>query len=120
MGSRSRHAAKRIVLSLSTAVLATTSLARADVADAIWLGGAGNWFDATKWSGGVVPNNTASSTFRVVVPTGSVTTSAGTINIDALTIGGAGTLVVSGFQNRFSVLSSTVRVDGDLTSAGDF
>lgn len=120
----SRNNTTRTALLLFATSASVASLARADVINATWLGGAGSWNDPTKWSGGVVPNNNGTTTFRVVVPTGSVTTSAGSgsvnITVDALMIGGGGTLSVIGAVPRFNVLSSTVQVDGGLISGGTF
>lgn len=47
-----------------------SSRAHAVVIDTTWLGGSGSWDDPTKWTGGVVPNNTASDSFRAIVPAG--------------------------------------------------
>jgi hypothetical protein len=47
-----------------------------------WLGGNGYWSDATKWSGGVVPNNTADTTYAVNIDGGnSVNSAVGTGNL---------------------------------------
>src|SRR4051794_26704585 len=48
-----------------------------------WLGGSGNWSDATKWSTSVVPNNNASDTFNVNIDNGNPTAS-------NVTLGGVG------------------------------
>ena len=60
LSSRRRHGL------LLVAVGATfTQAARADVINTSWLGGNGSWNDPTKWSGGVVPNNSAEHQFNV-------------------------------------------------------
>ena len=51
---------------------------------ATWLGGTGNWTDATKWSTGVVPNNNATDTFDVNIDNGNLAAAS------VVTIGGSG------------------------------
>jgi hypothetical protein len=51
--------------------------------DVSWNGGAGNWSDHTKWSGGVVPNNGAGNTFDVSIDGGNPINSAVTLNTAA-------------------------------------
>src|SRR5439155_9078979 len=67
--------------------------------DVTWLGGNGSWQTASNWSGGAVPNNTASTSFRVFVNGGSITTYDGSapvnIAVDALTVN-AGTVQIRG------------------------
>ena len=94
--------------------LAAGSIVRADVVDVTWLGGTGSWNDPTMWSGGVVPNNTPSTTFRVTIPSGLITRTPGSVAIDALTIGAAGSLRIIS-TSGFNVTSSNVLVDGQLT-----
>lgn len=81
---------RRNRIGLTFAVACTlASFAHADVIDNTWLGGSGSWNDPTKWSAGVVPNNNAADTFRVVVPSGTVTFSAPSgdgIVIDAMSV----------------------------------
>jgi hypothetical protein len=51
----------------AAASLAPVVPARADVVQADWLGGAGSWSTASRWSPAVVPNNTASTSFNVSI-----------------------------------------------------
>ncbi len=53
---------------------------------AVWLGGDGNWSDASKWNIGVVPNNGGGNEYNVVldVPGTATITLAGSINIHSL------------------------------------
>ena len=46
--------------------------ARADITTT-WNGTTGNWTDATRWSGGAFPNNSAPNTYHAVINSGTVT-----------------------------------------------
>ncbi|MGH7180248.1 MAG: hypothetical protein ACREJC_22915 [Tepidisphaeraceae bacterium] len=86
---------------------------RAAVVDTTWLGGTGSWSDAAKWSTGVVPNNSGGTTYRVVIPSGTV--NGGVFTIDSLTLNsGAGLLVTTPHPNAFNVLGAS-QIDGSMT-----
>jgi hypothetical protein len=67
---------------------------RADVIDTTWLGGTGSWHDASKWSAGVVPNNSGTTTFNVFIPGGMVSGSTA-ITVNRVNLAGAATLTIS-------------------------
>ncbi|HVT80922.1 MAG TPA: hypothetical protein VHM90_09715, partial [Phycisphaerae bacterium] len=85
----------RIRKTLALLVWASAASAHGAQIVSTWLGGAGNWNDPTKWSGGVVPSNAANS-YLVNIdgasPTASVVTwnaspaNLPAISLDALTI----------------------------------
>jgi hypothetical protein len=94
------------------AALLGADVACADVIDATWLGGTGNWHDPTKWSGGVVPNNTATSTFRAWIPSGAVSASEAAITLNALSLGSPSALSINALAS-LNVLNA--EVNGNLT-----
>src|SRR3954453_21481046 len=72
-------------------VAASSSLAmtraHASVVDTHWLGASDSWQNALKWSGGVVPNNDAGSTYHAFIHSGSVNSlGTATISIDELNV----------------------------------
>jgi len=116
---------------LLAASASAASSARADVFDTTWLGGAGAWSDATKWSGGVVPKNSGSTTFRAFIPGGDVSSMNPTppISIDALSIGAGasctsstaltvgGACTINGslsIQTKLTLMSPTLDGSGTL------
>ena len=73
-GCSRRRTLPRVILTaaVATAIFApigTTATAPAAVQSAVWIGGSadGNWSTPSKWSGGVVPNNTAEHQFDVTI-----------------------------------------------------
>jgi hypothetical protein len=65
----------------------------APVADAAtktarWIGGSGNWSDATHWDIGVVPNNAAGTTYSVIIDSatsGAIVTINQTVTVKDIT-----------------------------------
>lgn len=80
-------------------LLATTQLAKADVITVTWVGPAsGNWSDPANWSPPVVPNNTASDQYVVVIPSGrTITVDAAlpsSISLNAITLPRSSSLII--------------------------
>src|SRR4051794_32735373 len=116
MFDRGHHSIRRrAALIFSTLALASPALA--NVFDTTWLGGAGSWNDPTKWSGGVVPDNSGTTTFRAFVPSGTITTPVGaaTISLDSLVLD-------TGASVRLGSLSTTAgsQVNGTLTIVSNY
>lgn len=64
------------VIVAATAAVASATTASAASQPAVWNGGAnGHWNTASKWSGGVVPNNTAEHQFDVTIDGNAAVTS---------------------------------------------
>jgi hypothetical protein len=92
----------------------------------VWLGGAGNWNDATKWAGNLIPNTSA---MNVRVDNGSATASNVTLNQDAtvgsiqldaadtLNVNSGRTLTIAG--TAASVLAGNVTNSGAITLQGN-
>lgn len=111
--SRSRGRKRLLALAVFSSCLAITP-AHADVIDTTWLGGSGSWNDPTKWSGGVIPNNTANESFRVTVPSGTITTtSTSPVAVAALTLD-TGALV----NVRYPLSAVSAHVDGRILIDG--
>ncbi len=104
---------------LCALMLLCTTHAQAAQVTATWNGGVGNWNDATKWSGGVVPNNgtPAGTTYKVLLDNGNATVSNVTLNIsatiDTLTVSSGDTL---GLNNGVSL---TIATASTLSNAGN-
>ncbi len=96
------------------------SFAHADVIDNTWLGGAGSWNDPSKWSAGVVPNNSGSTTFCAVVPSGSITTAlnAATITLDSLVLDTGGSVSSVARRSASSQVDGTLTIVNNYTTAG--
>jgi hypothetical protein len=101
-----------------------TSAVEADFVFSTWLGGAGSWTDPSKWSGGVVPNNTGSTTFRVSIPSGTVSSTA-PVSIDTLDVAGwlskQASLTLTGnahVDGTVSLANGTVRLGANGTLSG--
>jgi hypothetical protein len=87
-----------------------------DSVTAHWVGGSGNWSDPSHWdTGGVVPNDTASTTYQVVIDLASLdptVTVDGNFKITGLTsseilqVGSGGTLTASGAVTNTGQISS--------------
>ncbi len=79
-----------------------------------WLGGAGNWSDATKWSTGVVPN---SSSVNVCIDNGNPVASQVTLDINAsvsnLTIDSNDSLTIS--NNTSLVVAGNIANSGQIS-----
>ena len=108
---------------------------------ATWLGGSGNWTDATKWSGGVVPNNNATDTYNVNIDGGNPVSSSATLRgsvvpptytIDSLAIDSGDSLTLNLDVNlqlnqsltvngTINVVSGTARlpIDAAISGAGE-
>jgi exo-beta-1,3-glucanase (GH17 family) len=77
-----------------------------------WIGGSGNWSDPTHWDIGVVPNNSGSTSYAVIIdlPSMNVTVTIDqTITVDSLT--NAETIVVA---NGSSTISTSVNNRGTI------
>src|SRR5882672_6282228 len=75
------------------AILMLSSFVMARPPQAVdWSGGSGNWVDATKWSTGVVPNNTPGDTYSVTIDGASSAVQLGSLTqpvsytVDALSV----------------------------------
>src|SRR5271157_557793 len=79
----------------------------------IWLGGAGNYSSAAKWSLGVVPNNTTQATYSVVIANSSAVTLDINPTIDNLTIDATSSLSIPNDQ------ALTVVGSGSMTGTID-
>jgi hypothetical protein len=77
-------------------------IARADQQTVAWLGGVGSWNNAAMWSGGVVPNNSGTTTYNVLIDGGRA---------------GASTVMATGAANNFAVDSLAIDA-GDQFTAG--
>lgn len=88
-----------------------------------WLGGTGNWVDATKWSKGQVPSNTDDVLIpsgRVIVSTSDAVSASFNIQEGAiLDIFGAGVLNISS-QSPLNSLSGTLTNAGILNIVGQY
>src|SRR5688572_30324460 len=97
---------------LLAACASSTSLLHADVIDTTWLGGDGSWHNSAGWSGGVVPNNSGSTTFNSTIPTGSLLLTSSGVTIDSLGLDADATLRIS----RSLAINGNARIDGYLRS----
>ena len=107
-------AARRAAVCASATLSLTslTSLTRADAIDNTWLGGSGSWNDPTKWSAGVVPNNSGATTFRVTINNGFGPSVNISPTVDSLTIDNNSRLAdIETDLRKFGIIS----VDKDQT-----
>ncbi|MGH7177102.1 MAG: hypothetical protein ACREJC_06975, partial [Tepidisphaeraceae bacterium] len=109
--------AKRRLEQLALAVsstLAVTGPVLSAVVDVTWIGGGGWWYANAGWTGGVVPNNTAQTQYRVFMDGGNPTSQGANIDqmytVDALTID-AGDEIDLVNKGKLTIL-------GDVTSNG--
>jgi hypothetical protein len=112
-GNRRRFAA--ITMACAACALEDISV-HADLIVTSWLGGVGSWSTASNWSGGVIPNNSGSTSFDVRIDAGNSAGSAVTmqgsppITIDGLTIDAGDELDMSP--------SGSLTITGQLTVNG--
>jgi len=100
-------------LAVIAAILLGTGVVPAEQVNTTWLGGSGLWTNPSNWSGGVVPNKTATQTFNVLIPTGSVGFSAPgapSIQVSALSVTAGASLY--GPQEASIVVDYAFRLDG--------
>ena len=76
-----------------------------------WLGGTGNWSDATKWSTGVVPNSTS---VNVCIDNGNPVASQVTLDISA----SVGNLTIDANDSLIISNNTALTVAGNISNAG--
>ncbi|MCP5149805.1 MAG: choice-of-anchor D domain-containing protein [Ectothiorhodospiraceae bacterium] len=121
-------AVRAVVLGVALGLAAGTAAA---ATPATWIGGAGNWNDPGNWSGGVVPQNTPTETFDVVIDNASGTASVVTLNvnttIESLTLDAGDTVtfndgidltIAGGPTTGFLVNDGTINLVGSPFSGG--
>lgn len=104
---------KSTVIACAAFAAATPTLCNADLIDTSCLGGTGSWHNPAQWSGGVLPNNSGSTTFQAFIPTGSVNLPAPAITIDSLNLDPPATLNISS-----SLTVDSARIDGNVVLIG--
>jgi hypothetical protein len=105
-----------VISAISTVGLAAQAFA--DQQTAIWNGGSGSWLTPSQWSGGVVPNNSPATTFKVEIDGGKASASTvgltQSVTIDELTIDTGDTLNDSSALN----VQNALTVNGMLKVVG--
>jgi len=94
--------------------------AAAEVHTATWLGGNGGWFDASRWSTGVTPFNTATDQYDVIIDGGNPVSSSvllgDSITVNSLALDGG--LTIDAFDS-FTALNGITLNNGGITMRAD-
>jgi MYXO-CTERM domain-containing protein len=112
----------RWLIGIPAILLMSISPTHAAVQTATWAGGAGDWSDASKWSTGSAPNNTATDDFDVAIDAANLQASDVTLNstvtVKSLTVDAGDRLSLPTSSSRLNTSASgDVTLNGDLTLA---